>query len=384
MRWLTAGESHGPGLTVIMEGLPAGCDLSVEQIDCMLQRRQQGYGRGPRMKIEQDRVQILSGLRAGKTLGSPLTLFIKNLDYDNWRRVMDPLNPVEEDRRLLCPRPGHADLAGGSKYGLTDLREVAERASARETASRVAAGAVAAQLLAGLGIRLRSRTISIGGIKASSLDNWDMEQIEASPIRSPDPQATLRMLSAIDAALNTGDSLGGSFQVRVDGLPPGIGSVMHWDQRLDGQIAQALVSIPGVKGVELGDAIRQSMLPGSLAQDQVVWQDGIQHLSNLAGGLEGGMSNGEAVIATAYMKPIPSIRIPLNSFHWHTLEPAVASRERADACAVPAASIVGEAMVALVMVEAILHQLGGDRWGQVLERWEALLDSSTPIACRRH
>ncbi len=373
MRWLTAGESHGPGLTLIMEGLPAGCEISITGIDRMLSRRQQGYGRGARMKIERDRVQVISGLRAGRTLGSPLSLFISNLDYENWRDVMDPLEPPKADRRLLCPRPGHADLAGGYKYGLTDLRDIAERASARETATRVAVGAVALQLLTSLDVCIRSRVTAIGTVNDASQE-WHEDAIDASPVRCGDAGTTTRMLEAIDEALSAGDSLGGSFQVRVDGLPPGIGSVMHWDQRLDGRIAQALMSIPGIKAVELGEAIRQSQLPGSQAHDQIVWKDGPCRLSNLAGGIEGGMSNGEALVVTAYMKPIPSIGVPQQSYHWLTLEPAAASRERADACAVPAASIVGEAMVAIVLLEALLQQLGGDRWEQVQERWQRLTE----------
>jgi len=373
MRFLTAGESHGPGLTAILEGLPAGFALSVTEIDRQLARRQSGYGRGERMLIERDQIEVWSGLRGGRTLGSPLTMQIRNRDFDNWRATMHPLEPVTEPRAVVFPRPGHADYAAGQKYGSEDLRDVLERASARETAARVAVGAVARQLLAALQVTVHSRVVAIGSVEMPHDTPWDDKLTERSPLRCPDRDISREMSRAVDQAKLEGDSLGGVFQVCVIGLPAGVGSPMHWDQRLDGLLAQAMVSIPAVKAVSIGDAERQSRLPGSQAQDQFSVRGGaIARESNLAGGIEGGVSNGQPIILTCCMKPIPSIVRPLQSFHWQTGEAGVASRERADACAVPAASVVGEAMAAWTVCNALLQQLGGDQWAQVLERMDRL------------
>lgn len=378
MRFLTAGESHGPGLTVILEGLPAGFDLSVAEIDRQLARRQGGYGRGERMQIERDMIEIWSGLRAGRTLGSPLAMQIRNRDFDNWRATMHPLEPVTEPRPVSFPRPGHADYAAGTKYGSEDLRDVLERASARETAARVAVGAVARQLLAALQVTVHSRVTAIGPTAMPQEAAWDDKMTEQSPLRCPNLHISREMSRAVDQAKLEGDSLGGVFQVAVIGLPAGVGSPMHWDLRLDGLLAQAIVSIPGVKAVAIGDAERQSQLPGSQAQDQFsVLVGSVTRQSNLAGGIEGGVSNGQPVILTGYMKPIPSIVKPLQSFHWQSMEAGAASRERADACAVPAASIVAEAMAAWTVCNALLQQLGGDQWAQVLERMADLRATQT-------
>lgn len=373
MRFLTAGESHGPGLTTIVEGLPAGFLLSIEEIDGQLARRQSGHGRGDRMRIERDRVEIWSGLRAGKTLGSPLTMLIRNQDFANWQATMHPLEPVTEARPVVFPRPGHADYAAGQKYGSEDLRDVLERASARETAARVAVGAVARQMLAAIQVTVHSRVTAIGQVEAPADMPWNDQLVDASPVRCADRGISREMSSSVDRAKLEGDSLGGAFQIAVLGLPSGVGSPMHWDQRLDGLLAQAMVSIPAIKAVEIGAGLRQSKLLGSQAQDQFALRDGIvSRLTNYAGGLEGGVSNGQPIVITCFMKPIPSIARPLQSFHWQTGEPGIASRERADACAVPAASIVGEAMASWTVCNALLQQLGGDQWTQVVERMNRL------------
>lgn len=368
LRFLTAGESHGPGLTVIIEGLPAGFQLSVADINEELARRQQGHGRGLRMEIEKDKAQVSAGLRAGVTIGSPVAITIENRDFCNWAAAMHPTESITEERPIEAPRPGHADLAGGFKYG-SELRNIAERASARETAARVAVGAVAKQMLMDLGVMVESQVTGIGDIEQEPPLVWDKERIEASPVRCPDERVSHLMQQLIDESKRSGDSVGGAFVVRINGLPPGVGSVMHWDRRLDGLLAQAIISIPGIKACELGEGIKQSRLPGSLAQDQLHWDHGPKRLTNLAGGLEGGMTNGSPLLLKAYMKPIPSIPKQLQSFNWLDRTPQSASRERADVCAVPAASIVGEAMLAIVVLNALLQQLGGDRWPQVKERF---------------
>lgn len=369
MRFLTAGESHGPGLTAIIEGLPAGFRLDIDQINRQLARRQQGHGRGGRMQIERDQVQVWSGLRAGCTLGSPLALQILNRDFVNWQQTMHPEQPITEPRPLVYPRPGHADLAGGLKYGSSDLRDVLERASARETAIRVAVGTVARQLLAALQVTVHSRVVAVGACVAPDDLIWDDGQADQSPVRCPDLTISREMVAAIDRAAAAGDSLGGAFQVQVRGLPAGVGSCMHWDQRLDGLLAQAMISIPAVKAMEIGEGLRQSRSLGSQAQDELYWEAGqIVRPTNRAGGIEGGISNGQPVSLTCYLKPIPSIPRPLASWHWTEHTAGQASRERADACAVPAASIVGEAMASWTVCNLLLQQLGGDQWTQVRER----------------
>jgi chorismate synthase len=362
LRFLTSGESHGERLTVILDGVPAGLGLKAQDIAPDLRRRQLGYGRGGRMKIEQDTARIISGVRGGKTLGSPVTLDIQNRDWENWKEVMS----VEEEGLKRKPntrvRPGHADLAGMLKYGADDARDVLERASARETAARVAAGAVARCLLRVFEIRIRSYTRSIGRVEATIGDTIDWKAVEESPVRSPDPVAGQKMIEAIDAAKAAGDTLGGIFTVVAEGVPPGLGSYRQWDTRLDGLLAQEVMSIPACKGVELGIGFVATYLPGSQVHDTPVHVPGrgFTHRSNRAGGLEGGVTNGEPVVVHGMMKPISTLLKPMPSVDVKTREPVKAHYERSDICVVPAAGVIGEAMVALVIANAFLEKFGGD------------------------
>lgn len=339
-RFYTAGESHGKGLIVLMEGIPAGLRVSNDGIDLQLARRQAGYGRGDRMKIEHDRVEIISGIRHGITIGSPISLLIWNKDWENWRQVMshDPAD-VGKSIPVTVPRPGHADLAGILKYNHHDIRNVLERASARETAARVAAGAIARILLAEFGIQIESRVLDIGGISA---------------------KAEQQIIAAINRAKETGDTLGGTFEVIATGVPVGLGSYIQWDQRLDGRIAQAVMSIPGVKGVEIGLGFQVSRYPGSQVHDEIYFDGRFYRKTNHAGGLEGGVTNGEPVVVRAAMKPIPTLRNPLNSVDIASGVSSPAHSERSDVCAVQACSIVAEAMVALSLCEAFIDKFGGD------------------------
>jgi len=372
LRFLTAGESHGPCLTAIVEGLPAGLTVDVEAINRDLARRQGGYGRGGRMKIERDRVEILGGVIAGRTTGAPVALRIKNRDWANWRDRWT----AGDLPRLTVPRPGHADYAGLVKYGLDDARPVLERASARETAARVAVGALAKQLLTAFDVAVGSTVVEIGGVVATVLD-LPPEELrvlsEASDVRCPDEEAAARMRAAIDAARQAGDSLGGVFVVSATGVPVGLGSHVHWDRRLDARLAAAVMSIPAVKGVEIGPAFENARCPGTQVHDefQVLnpksqmpnLKSQIPHVmrtSNRAGGIEGGMSNGQAIVVRAAMKPIPTTVTPLHSVDLATGEPATTQYQRSDICAVPAASVVGEAMVAWVLADALIEKLGGD------------------------
>jgi len=370
LRWLTAGESHGPCLIGVLEGIPAGLALEPEAIDRELARRQAGHGRGGRMEIEQDRAEVLSGVRGGVTTGAPIAIRIANRDWENWKEVMAPFDaPPEGYRPVTVPRPGHADLPGALKYGHRDLRDVIERASARETAMRVALGAVAKVLLAELGIGIASHVVRIHEVEAP-LDvlalGLTAEEITAqadrSPVRCLDPEAEREMIARIDAAQARGDSVGGAFEILATGVPPGLGSYVHWDRRLDGRIAQALMSIPAIKGVEFGLGFAAAEKWGSEVQDEIAWEEGKGFFrpTNRAGGLEGGVTNGEPILVRAAMKPIPTLSRPLRSVDLKTREPALAHRERADVCAVPAASIVGEAMLALVLADAVLERFGGD------------------------
>jgi chorismate synthase len=381
LRFLTAGESHGPCLIAIIEGMPAGLCLSEEPINVDLRRRQGGYGRGQRMKIERDRVEILSGVAGGLTIGSPIALRIENRDWANWKdRDVTP---------WTVPRPGHADLAGATKYGLSDLRLVAERASARETAARVAVGAVAKQLLAEFGIAVHSYVTEIGGAVAETPaplsspllggteegELW--EQAEASDLRCPDPIAAEAMRQRIDEARVAGDSLGGIFVVVATGVPVGLGSHVHWDRRLDARLAGAVMSIPAIKGVEIGPAFENARKRGTEVHDEIFvakntdWQDlRITHYSNRAGGIEGGISNGEPIVVRAAMKPIPTTVTPLRSVDLSTGEPATTQYQRSDVCAVPAASVVGEAMVAWILADALMEKLGGDSIEEMRPRWK--------------
>jgi len=381
MRYLTAGESHGPQLTAIIEGLPAQLTITAEMINKDLKRRQGGHGRGRRMQIETDTVEITSGVRHGKTLGSPVALVVSNDDWKHWTHVMgiepltEGLNPEDIKRQITRPRPGHADLVGGMKYGHTDLRNVLERSSARETTVRVAVGAVAKQLLSELGISIVSHVTEIGGVKAdtSKVDGLSVAQIreiiEADPVYSADPEASKLMVSAIDEAKENGDSIGGVVEVIVEGMPAGIGSYVHYDRKLDAKLAMAVMSINAFKGVEVGLGFEMARKPGSQVHDEIVWdQDrGYTRTTNRLGGLEGGMSTGMPIVIRGVMKPIPTLYKPLQSVDISTKEPFKASIERSDSCAVPAASVVAEHVVAWEIANAILEKFHSDQMPQLLE-----------------
>ena len=371
IRFLTAGESHGPCLTAIVEGFPAGLTVNEETIDRDLARRQTGYGRGGRMQIEHDHAQLLSGVIAGRTTGAPIALRIDNRDWENWRARWSAgdLPP------LTIPRPGHADYAGMIKYCLSDARPILERASARETATRVAVGTLAKKLLALFGIRVGSYVGGIGRVAATIPDLpparlWELA--EESDVRCPDAEAAPRMRAAIDAAREAGDSLGGTFTVIAIGVPIGLGSHVHWERRLDGRIAAAVISIPAIKGVEIGTAFNNARLPGTQVHDEFMLdkEGNVTRVTNHAGGIEGGMSNGEPIVIHAAMKPIPTVISPLRSVDLATGEPAQTQYQRSDVCAVPAAAIVGEAMLAWVLAAALVEKLGGDSVVEMRAYWE--------------
>jgi chorismate synthase len=365
LRFVTAGESHGPGLTAIVEGLPAGLELRPEDIDRDLARRQLGHGRGGRMKIEKDRARVTAGVRHGRTLGSPVAMWIENRDYQNWEERMNPWPVEAEVDEVHLPRPGHADLAGIQKFGHTDVRNVLERASARETAARVAAGALAKAYLRQLGVEVRSHVTRIGTVTAPAregLSAADFDAVDESPVRSLDAAASEAMVAEIDAARKANESLGGEFEVIAFGLVPGIGSHISWEQRLDGRLAQAIMSIQALKGVGIGDGFSLAERVGSQAHDEIFWSDerGYTRETNRAGGIEGGMTTGDPVVVVGAMKPLPTLTKPLRSVDTETKEPAQALRERTDSCTVPAAGVVGEAMVALALAAAYGEKLGGD------------------------
>jgi chorismate synthase len=379
LRFVTAGESHGPGLTAIVEGLPAGIELRPQDIDTDLARRQLGHGRGGRMKIEKDRAQVTAGLRHGRTLGSPVAMWIENRDYRNWEERMNPWPVDSEVEEVHLPRPGHADLAGIQKYGHTDVRNVLERASARETAARVAAGGLAKAFLRELGVEVRSHVTRIGAVTAAageSLDVADFERVDESPVRSLDTEASAAMVAEIDAARKANESLGGEFDVIAFGLVPGIGSHISWEERLDGRLAQAIMSIQALKGVSVGAGFALAGRVGSQAHDEIFWSDerGYSRETNRAGGLEGGMTTGDPLVVTGAMKPLPTLTKPLRSVDTATKEPAQALRERTDSCTVPAAGVVGEAMVALVLAAAYREKFGGDHMDDVREALRAYQD----------
>ncbi len=378
LRYLTAGESHGRCLTAIIEGLPAGLPLTAAVINHDLARRQQGYGRGGRMEIERDRAEILSGLRGGETIGSPLTLQIENRDWPNWQETMAAEGSIPPGAALTRPRPGHADLAGAQKYDRTDLRDILERASARETAARVAVGAAARQLLREFGVTVTSHVLAIGGVWGESIPADPMAAAAAaaqSPVGCPDPAASILMQQVVDRARMEGDSLGGVFAVLVQGLPPGLGSHVQWDRRLDARLAGAVMSIPGIKGVEFGLGFSAAHLPGSAVHDTIgITPDGsFKRGTNHAGGLEGGMTNGETLYLRAAMKPIPTLRRPLGSVDLATLQPAQAAAERSDVCAVPAAAVVGEAVAAFALARTWIEKFGGDSLGEMQANWQHYL-----------
>lgn len=367
-QYLTAGESHGKALTAIIEGLPSGLPIEENYINQQLARRQKGYGRGGRMQIEKDRAEILSGVRFTLTLGSPVTLLIRNKDWENWEEVMAPgVGEIPESKIVSKPRPGHADLAGAIKYNHQDIRNILERASARETAARVAVGAVGRSLLEQFGVKLTSHVVEIGEIKAQVRELpavGEIQQIsEASEVRCLDSLAEEAMKQRIDKAKAEGNSLGGIFEIVVDNLPIGLGSHVHWDRRLDGRLAGALMSIQAIKGVEIGLGFDAARREGSLAHDELFYDStkGVAYRkTNYAGGLEGGITNGERLIVRVAMKPIPTLYQPLNSFDLKTKEAYQASIERSDVCAVPAAAVVGEAMTAIVLAQAFQEKFGGD------------------------
>lgn len=380
MRWLTAGESHGPELVTIVEGIPAGLELRAEHIDDDLARRQKGYGRGGRMKIETDKVRFLSGVRGGFTLGSPIAMAILNRDHENWKGRMGAEPFDEPPEPLVRPRPGHADLAGGLKYNRHDLRDILERASARETAARVAVGAVARRLLAEAGVEVFAHVVSIGSVQAASAPSEDSElrtRAAASELRCADPTVEKLMKQAILEASHAGDTLGGVFEVIATGLPPGLGSHVHWDRKLDGRLAQALMSIQAIKGVEIGVGFDAARRRGSEVHDAIAYDTAARAFpreSNGAGGLEGGITNGMPLVCRAAMKPIATLRKALGSVNVLTKEAEEAAFERSDICAVPAASVVGEAMVAITLAGALLEKFGGDSLDELLRNLNGYRD----------
>jgi chorismate synthase len=368
----TAGESHGPGLTCIVEGLPAGLRLEPEDLDRDLRRRQLGHGRGGRMKIESDAAEVTAGIRHGRTLGGPVALQVRNRDYANWEERMNPWPVEAEVAEVHLPRPGHADLVGVWKYGHSDVRNVLERASARETAARVAGGALAKAFLRELGASVHSHVVQIGSVRApvpAALGPEDFAGVDESPVRCLDPAASEAMVEEINRLRKANESLGGVFEVRAFGLLPGLGSHVSWRERLDGRLAQALCSIQAVKGASIGEAWDVAGRPGSQAHDEIFWsaERGYHRETNHAGGLEGGMTTGEPLVAQAAMKPLPTLTKPLRSVDISTREPADALRERTDSATVPAAGVVGEAMVAFVLADAYRSKFGGDHIDDVLE-----------------
>ncbi|GAA0347614.1 chorismate synthase [Bacillus carboniphilus] len=378
MRYLTAGESHGPKLTAIIEGLPAGLSLVSEDINQELSRRQKGHGRGRRMQIEKDQVEISSGVRHGLTLGSPVTLTVENNDWTHWTKVMgiEPISDEEEKevkRKITRPRPGHADLNGGMKYGHRDLRNVLERSSARETTVRVAVGAVAKKLLSELGIEIVGHVKEIGGIKAGGVPPVKLselrEKTEASPVRCFDDEAAVKMMQAIDDAKKNGDSIGGIVEVVAEGMPVGIGSYVQYDRKLDAKIAGAVMSINAFKGVEFGLGFEMARIPGSQVHDEILWSEseGYTRRTNRLGGFEGGMTTGMPIVVKGVMKPIPTLYKPLQSVDIDTKEPFSASIERSDSCAVPAAAVVMEHVVAWELASSLIEHFSSDQM-KVLQR----------------
>ncbi|MDG1089878.1 MAG: chorismate synthase [Candidatus Marinimicrobia bacterium] len=378
MSYMTAGESHGKGLIGIIEGIPAGMNITEEYIEKDLLRRMQGHGRGGRMKIEKDHAEIFSGVRHAVTLGSPISLLIKNFDWVNWEDRMATGKPKKEHRKVSMPRPGHADLAGVMKYGLDDIRNVLERSSARETAMRVAIGAVCRKLLEEVGITVGSRVYQIHNIVDNTPVSNDMglkelnDTVDASPVRCFDKDAEKKMMDVIDEARNNGDSVGGSFEVIAKGLPYGLGTYINADGKLQARISQAMMSVNAFKGVELGAGFASSAVFGSELHDEILYEDNkITRASNNAGGIEGGMSNAQPIHVKVSMKPISTLIKPLRSIDLNTMEPKLAHKERTDSCAVPAASIIGESMLTIVLADALLEKFGGDNLDQLKKHIKA-------------
>ncbi len=384
-RFMTAGESHGKGLLVIVEGVPAGLPLSEDYIATQLGRRQRGYGRGKRQQIETDRAEIVSGVRHGLTMGGPIGLSIVNRDFanQNWQ-VRMAVEPVEaEVERVTSLRPGHADLAGAVKYGLDDVRPVLERASARETTARVAASAIGRRLLEEIGVSIHGHVLAVGEVRANPPESPDWEAVEASEVRCADASVEAAFISRIDQAREQHDTVGGVFEVRATGVPIGLGSFVHWDRKLDGRLAQAIVSIQALKGVEIGGGFTTAALPGSEVQDVILpreqWGERPwQHATNRAGGLEGGVTNGEDVVVRGALKPISTLPRPLPSADLDTAELKDAFYERSDVCVVPAAAVIGEAMVALVLADAVLEKFGGDNIKETVRNYQAYMQTIGP------
>jgi chorismate synthase len=404
LRFLTAGESHGQALTCIIDGIPSNLDLSADDINRDLARRQKGFGRGGRMKIETDRAQVLSGVRHGKTLGSPISLLIENKDWANWEMIMNPDAPsaslgvhrdvpLQKGEAVTRPRPGHADLSGALKYGHRDLRNVLERSSARETATRVAAGAVAKKFLSEFDIQILSYVTEIGGIKQitdhrkQSTDSKTLlslfNKAEASQVRCPDEKAEGKMIAKINAAIKKGDTLGGVFEVAVLGVPAGLGSYSQWDRKLEAKLSYAIMGIQAIKGVEIGMGFEMAGSFGSEVMDEIYYRrgparraptsGGFYRKTNNAGGIEGGMSNGMPIIIRAAMKPIPTLKTPLSSIDINTKKKFLAAYERSDTCAVPAASVIGEAVTALVIADCFLDKFGGDSMEEIKRNYSGYL-----------
>jgi len=387
IRFVTAGESHGPALVSIVEGIPAGLRLLAEHVNADLARRQQGYGRGRRMQIERDEVEFLAGVRAGETLGAPVAMLIRNRDWKNWQEIMDPAPRAEDadgarKRAVHRPRPGHADLSGLLKYDRDDARDILERASARETTARVAAGAVARRLLAECGVTIGSHLVHLGGIDAQRPANMPGDinaAADASPLRTLDRDAEQRMIARIDEAKRDGNTLGGICEVVVDGLPVGLGSHVSWDRRLDGRLGQAMLSIPAVKGVELGLGFETARRTGAEVHDEIEMAPGrtrsgnVRRKTNRAGGTEGGMTTGEPLVVRVAMKPISTLMRPLGTVDTKTGEGAEAVAERSDVTAVPAMGVIAEAMAALVLADAMVEKFGGDSMSELLRNLEAYL-----------
>jgi chorismate synthase len=380
LRYLTSGESHGPQLTVIIEGLPSGLEISEDDLRRDLARRQGGHGRGGRQKIETDFARIVSGVRGGFTIGSPVTLVLENKDHVNWTAEMTASKEGYAPKPVTKLRPGHADLAGALKYGHTDIRNVLERSSARETATRVAAGGVARKLLSHFGIEILSFTQSIGtidiGYDKVNPDTVTVEEIEASPVRCPDPDASTRMVADIDEVGEKGDTLGGTFRIIARGVPLGLGSYVHWDRKLDGRLAQAVLSINAIKAVEFGAGFEGAARRGSQFHDEIDYQEGkFRHRTNRAGGLTGGVTNGEAIDLRVAIKPISTMKTPLPSIDLNTKEKVQAHYERSDVCVVPAAGVIGEAVVALTLADAFLEKFGGDSMPELERNHRSYIES---------
>lgn len=378
-RFLTGGESHGPSLSAVIEGIPAGLKIDFDEVNLQLSRRQGGYGRGDRQKIESDTVEVLSGVRFGRTLGSPITLLVRNRDFENWLDRMS-VTPVDsETPPVVDARPGHADFAGMIKYATDDLRNILERSSARNTASLVVVGAICRGLLAECGIRIMSHVAMLGNIHSKLPPATDYAaaaaRAEASPVRVVDPEAERAIINEIDAAGARGDTLGGIFEVVATGCPPGLGSHVHWDRRLDSRLAAALMGIQAIKGVEIGMGFEVAARPGSRVHDEIFHDaaTGFTRSTNNAGGIEGGMTNGEPVVIRAAMKPLSTLKKPLRSVNMQTKAAVQAHFERSDVCAVPAAGVIGEAMVGIVLAEVVLEKFGGDSMAEMSRNYQAYL-----------